>query len=549
MNKFLFFLFLICASASFAIASDKNIYKELDEALTQQHEFLHIKQNRIDSLKGMLVDDLSDADRFNFYIQLFDEYQPFILDSAFTYITKSIDLAIQMGDSAQLINAYIHQGYLYTFSGLYSEAIKILERMDPAKMEEARKIQYSYLSMTLYEHLARFALNEKIAANYNQLRSNWRDTILVYHQDGMLLADRLVEKGDYNSAIAIMEEQIPENDRASAIHYHLLSQIYNKQNNRQYEKKYLILSAIADIRNAVKEYISLHDLAYLLYEEGDIDRAYRYIHQCVDDAVFCNAKLRTIEISRFLPLIDAAYSAKEERHQKQIRNFLGFITLLSVLLFLSLIYVYTQVKKLRASRRRQHEINARLHEMNEEQQKLNNELQVLNESLKRSHNKQLALNLTLSDTNRIKEEYITRFLNLCSEYLTKMENYRRQLNQIAATRKVEDLYKELKSKNFIEGELDNFYKTFDSSFLHLYPHFVEKFNELLYPEEQIHLKPDERLTTELRVYALLRLGISDSGCMAEFLRHSASTIYNCRTKMRNKAIDRDSFENDVMKIM
>ncbi|NDV63699.1 DUF6377 domain-containing protein [Bacteroides sp. 224] len=550
MKTHLIGISLIFIFISGASASGKDIYKDLDEALNKQEIFLHAKQTAINDLKDKLTNHTTHEERFAIYSQLHEEYQSFILDSAFTYITHCVDLAEQLKDSTKIISSYIHLGNLYTFSGLYTEALQIFNLLTPQKMDAPERLRYYHLAMTLYEHLSRFSFNQEIAANYMEKRNSWRDSILIYSEDKMLLADQFVEKGDYNSGIKLMEGLIPEGSlkRESALHYHKLSQIYKKQNNQQQEKKYLILSATTDITNSIKEYIALYELAFLSYEEGDIDRAYRYIHQCIDDANFCNAQLRTLEISRMLPLIDAAYKEKENRHREQIKYSLWFITLLSILLLLSLIYVYKQVKKLRASRQKQHEINARLKEMNYEQQKLNDELKVLNDSLKTSHSKQLSLNQNLSEANRVKEEYITRFLNLCATYLTKMENYRKQLNQIAATHKVEDLYKELKSKRFIQEEIDNFYKTFDNSFLHLYPNFVEKFNELLYPDERVSLKPDERLNTELRVYALLRLGITDSGCMADFLRYSASTIYNCRTKMRNKAINRDSFEYDVMRI-
>ena len=310
---------------------------------------------------------------------------------------------------------------------------------------------------------------------------------------------------------------------------------YQKQQNRENEKKWLIISAINDIQSATKDYISLRSLAFLLYKEGDIDRAYKYIKRSLEDALFCNARLRTYEISQMLPIIDQAYQHQSQARQRQLIISLISISLLSVFLLIAVLSVYRQMRKLSVARKDLSQANKLLND-------LNKELSETNKLLKHS-------NETLSEANLIKEEYIGRYMDQCSAYIDKLDDYRRLLNKTATAGKIDDLIQTIKSKQFIEDELKEFYTNFDSTFLQLFPTFVEEFSVLLVDNEEIQLKSGELLNTELRIFALIRLGISDSVKISHFLRYSLSTIYNYRTKLRNKsAVPRDEFESYVMKI-
>ena len=276
-------------------------------------------------------------------------------------------------------------------------------------------------------------------------------------------------------------------------------------------------------------------LAFLLYEEGDIDRAYKYIKRSLEDALFCNARLRTYEISQMLPIIDQAYQHQSQARQRQLVISLISISLLSVFLLIAVLSVYRQMRKLSVARKDLSQANKLLND-------LNKELSETNKLLKHS-------NETLSEANLIKEEYIGRYMDQCSAYIDKLDDYRRLLNKTATAGKIDDLIQTIKSKQFIEDELKEFYTNFDSTFLQLFPTFVEEFSALLVDNEEIQLKSGELLNTELRIFALIRLGISDSVKISHFLRYSLSTIYNYRTKLRNKsAVPRDEFESYVMKI-
>lgn len=320
-----------------------------------------------------------------------------------------------------------------------------------------------------------------------------------------------------------------------AICAYTLSESYRLKGDREKEKELLVLSAIADMKTAVREYVSLRKLAVLLYQEGDIERAYAFVKICMDDAEACNARLRKLEILEIFPIINAAYEQKTENQQTRMKWALASISILSVSLLFAIFYVYKQMKKVAATRREVIEANKRLKELNEELHSSNEQLKVANHSI--------------AENSYLKEEYIGRYMDQCSVYLEKMEKYRRSLGKIAATGNVEELYKSIKSSKFIDGELQEFYANFDNTFLQLFPTFVEDFNALLAQEGQIALKPNKRMNAELRIFALIRLGITDSVKIAQFLRYSVTTIYNYRTKMRNRAAgDRDLLEQEVMKI-
>ena len=272
-----------------------------------------------------------------------------------------------------------------------------------------------------------------------------------------------------------------------------------------------------------------------MYERGDVDRAYRYVQTSLDDATAGNARLRTIGISRIYPLIEGAYRSKIAGQQQQLRRFLLAIALLALVLMVAVVLVGVQLKRLRRARKALSVLNVELERTNRELRESNRQLQEMNR--------------LISDSSMIKEEYIGRYMEQCSLYLKKLEDYRSVLKKTAQTGGVKALQEAVKAYEGVDADLEEFYRGFDETFLRLFPSFVEDFNALLHAPERIELKPGERLNTELRIFALIRLGISDSEKIAHFLRYSVSTIYNYRTRTRNKAAgDRGLLEAEVLKI-
>ena len=248
----------------------------------------------------------------------------------------------------------------------------------------------------------------------------------------------------------------------------------------------------------------------------------------VEDALFSNVQFRTVQMSELYSIIIASHQAKESRTKHKLQHYLVLISVLSAVLVLLFVYLCKQLRKVYRIKEELSQTNAKLARLNEELGEKNEQL---------------------SDSNAVKVQYIARFFDLCSMYIDKMDDYRKSLKKLAQDRKFDELNKRLKSTSMLEDEQDELYKNFDAIFLNLYPSFVEDFNALLTEDERIVLKSEDLLNKELRIYALLRLGITDSVKIASFLRCSLSTVYNYRTKVRNKAaISREEFEKMVMKI-
>ena len=301
------------------------------------------------------------------------------------------------------------------------------------------------------------------------------------------------------------------------------------------EKYYLALSAISDIQSATKDHASLWMLAERLYNEGDVERAYRYMRFSWNENKFFNARLRSWQSADVLWLTDKTYQARIEKQRERLESYAFVVTFLVRLMVVALIYIYRQMKKLALARNDLQSANTQL-------SPLNGELKDMNVCLQ-------STNADLSESNQIKEEYIARFVKLCSTYIDKLDAYRRMVNKKITAGQIKELQKITRSQEALDSELDELYANFDSAFLHIFPHFVSQFNALLINEEQILLKRGELLNTELRIFALIRLGIVDSSQIAEFLRYSVNTIYNYRSKVKNKAkVSREDFEELVKQI-
>ncbi len=543
MKKLLFIIgYFILSMPLFANNDIDSLLKVLDSSVDNYQVFSNQKEEQLNKLKYLLRYTNNDDQRYKICGQLYDDYKSYKSDSALTYAQKKLQIAEKMNNRWNLTDAKLNLASIMGTSGMYKESMDILETINIQDNPDL-KAYYFHVYRTVYGFMADYTVSTREKERYNKLVSNFRDSLLVVNPPNsethiMVKTDQLIANKKSDEAIKILLTYYPtiKNDKHTrAIIAYCISVTYQKQQNRENEKKWLIISAINDIQSATKDYISLRSLAFLLYKEGDIDRAYKYIKRSLEDALFCNARLRTYEISQMLPIIDQAYQHQSQARQRQLIISLISISLLSVFLLIAVLSVYRQMRKLSVARKDLSQANKLLND-------LNKELSETNKLLKHS-------NETLSEANLIKEEYIGRYMDQCSAYIDKLDDYRRLLNKTATAGKIDDLIQTIKSKQFIEDELKEFYTNFDSTFLQLFPTFVEEFSALLVDNEEIQLKSGELLNTELRIFALIRLGISDSVKISHFLRYSLSTIYNYRTKLRNKsAVPRDEFESYVMKI-
>ena len=519
-KRIILFILSFFSISLFSTNQLDSLLRELDKVVNSRSIYAHRKETTIGNLKAQLSQTAIDEQRFNIYGKLFDAYRNYQTDSAYHIAKERIKLADQINLPKEKALSYMNLAEVMRTTGMYKESLDILESLRVKGLEKENRPYYYHLYHSLYILMADYSISEEDRIMYNDLVYSYKDTILHVEQIDtintlLVESSKEIMRGEYSKALAIVNKAHMDLADSSAMVTYTLSEIYRNKGNAYEQKKNLALSAIADLKLGVKEYISLRELAILLYNDGDIDRAYSYMKCAMEDAIFCNARLRMLEVSKMLPLINETYDFRMQQERNRL-FWLLFITIgLAIVLVITITYIYKQVKTLSSIRKYQKKMNTNLKIMNT---KLND------------------VNSQLSDANLVKERYIGYVFNICSSYIDKLENFRLTVHKKVRAGQIEDLRKITSSSSLVDDELKEFYKNFDSIFLNLYPTFVQEFNALLAPDEQISTKDGELLTPELRIFALVRLGINDSVKIAEFLHYSPQTIYNYRLKVRNKTI-------------
>jgi len=516
----------------------------LDSTIARNKSFMHAKEQRIQSLRELTRKPaMSPEEAYAINTLLYEEYLKYNFDSTLNYINRNLEIANKLQNQEWIHETKFRLSHIFSSSGMYSESLDILESIDENRLPDRQRLDFFSCYQHVYAELGMYTVLKEAAARYRSLSASYRDSLLsgLDHESDeylLLYEAKLQDMGNFeesrkiNSMLLSRTKQV---DPEFALYAFQRAISYRIQGNIELQEKYLIQSAIADIKAAVKDNVSLTLLAMILFDNQDIDRAYKYIMFSLEDAKFYNSRLRYIEISRILPLISEAFQVKSEKQKAQLRFYAVVITILAIMLILALMLRYIQMKKLFRARR--------------DLQNANTQLNHLSKDLFRVNAKLKALNQELSESNYRKEEHIGFFLNLCSTYIDKLEDFRKMVHRKVTSGQYEELFNTTKSNHFLDSELKEFYANFDNTFLQLFPDFVEQFNALLMEEEKIVLRVNELLNTELRIFALIRLGITDSSRIASFLRYSVNTIYNYRTRVRNKAlVPRDDLEQRVRMI-
>ena len=542
MNRFLLFVFILLLPYYLKAQTSDALLSEIDQTIENNSFYTQKKEREITLLKSLLKTTSNPIAKFEITQKLYISYNSYQSDSALVYARKNLQIAKSLKDLKKLNQSEINLVSIMGTLGMYKEGIDVLSfiSISPAS---ALKGSFHDVSRTIYRQMADNAPSNLEKEKYLQLSKKYRDSCIAYFPANSV--SYIIAKADWNldhkkpdktlRLLLPYFSKINQSDSNRAIISYIISQAYKQKNDRLKEKEWLSISALSDLQLAKKEYISLRSLAFLLYEDGDIERAYIYIKRSLDDAVACNARLRTYEISKMLPIISESYQQQNETNKFQLIVFLTSASILVLILLALLFLLFKQMKKLSDAKKALSSANEKLSE-------LNSELHIFNEKLNQSNN-------TLSEANFLKETYIGRYMDQSSDYLGKLDEYQRKLNILATTGKINDLISTVKSKEYIENELKEFYTNFDKTFLQLFPDFIREFNNLLLPNEKIYPKEGEQLNTELRIFALIRLGIKDSAKISIFLRYSISTIYNYRSQLKNKSAGpRDEFEERVMQI-
>ena len=533
---FLFFILLTSSTSTLASTSAEAILDSLDQTIAAKQEFEQQKEEELSLLKEWLQESSAQQGIYDLSTRLYEAYRKYQIDSAIVYAEKALKSA---NTPKNVKNTQLQLVILYSSTGMFREAETILRSINKNSLPESLLPDY-YNAWRLFFNY--YAANVRLP-EYNQKTRIYRDSLMQALNPASMFfrinqAESLIEGGDTQSANQLLTNMLreinPENENYAMVTF-LKGLLHEITGETEKSQRFFALSAINDIRKSTKDNSSIQHLAALAYEQGNIERAFQYSQVALNDALFCNVQFRTYYLTQFFTFINANYKEKIEHQKSQLWLFLSLISLLSLFLIVAVIYVYKQMDKV--SR-----IRSELDEMNKELIRLNNDISRKNEQLNDR-------NALLIDSNQIKEEYIAHFFDLCSTYINKLENYRKTLNKKAVNGEHQELFKMLKSTSLIETEVEELYHHFDTIFLNLYPTFVDEFNALLSDEETSEPRSGEKLNTELRIFALVRLGITDSVKIASFLRYSLSTIYNYRTRARNRsAVPREEFEERVMKI-
>lgn len=498
--------------------------KRVDEALDNMSEYVDQKEARIAVISEVLQhDDMTLQQRYGVYGRLYEEYAPYQFDKALQMLQKQEDIADSLSDSSLKTTALLNEAFLLTTSGLYHEADKTFSQLDTLSFDYQQKIiWYNARQKFLTDYQAYLKTSgidlpeaSKISSYQKLILENTpENSYLNRHISIMLLiwANRWEDAYDENLRLI---ETLNKSSRDYAVQAYWQGFICENLERKEENIHWWVESAICDIKGAIKDNAALCSIAIKLSDPRDTERAFRYIRLSLEDAIFYNAKLRMVQIASTMPWIEKAYIDGQTAQVEETHRYLVFISLAALLLLLSVLFVirlHIQGKK-----------KARTIESQ------NTMLAESNRSIVQTEDTLRRTNLELREANAAKEEYLGLFLSMCSGYLDKLK-------------------KTLPREQY-DAELKNFYKTFDTSFLTLYPNFVSEFNSLLKEEFRITVKEGDLLTTELRIFALIKLGITQSSHIASLLRYSVNTIYNYRAQIKNAALsDRDNFEEMVRKI-
>ena len=546
----LFFIFALSQESSMAHSnvsetqlSLNELYSLLDRSIKNSQQHIKAKEHRLSVLRRQ-YDGMSNLQaRYELADGLYREYYSYSNDSALVWLGRGLELAKALKRNDLLNNRRLLLANQYGLSGFYNEAIFHFQQIPLERLSMEDRINYYFVGSHFYGDLAFFSKDSQIEQQYYHIADRYSDSLnaIASHNSISYLwrkTERLNNSDQYQEALKTStqwEKQVSYGTHDYAIMAFFRAEIYRKMKNRDEQKRWLAISALCDINSAVMDQSSLWNLANLLSEDGDNDRAYQYMDFSWTCVSHFSTHMRGWLVSPILTLINNNYRDSLQSANHHLMLLIVVVSLLSIILLGIIFYVQHKRTQLAKARNELKSINSRL--------------EILNEQLSNANTLLSSTNHQLSDANKMKDEYIGKFLSTCSEYIDKLDNYRIKVNRKLKARQYNDLLKMTETDELKSNELNELFYNFDTVFLHLFPNFVNDFNALLQPEHRIHIPHGGQLTTDLRIFALIRLGIEESSRIAEFLNYSPNSIYNYRARIKKKALcDRSEFEKRVKNI-
>lgn len=518
---------LLLACLHLPAAGNDGWLSGLERALEQRPAYIRQKEGRIDSLKRCLRAARNGNERLRLYDRIYGEYHTYRFDSAMYYVNLQKEEAVRQSNSYYATLGDIHRSVLLSTSGYFSESIQNLRGINSAALDSALRVEYYTACEWAYSMWAEYSNDKVYAPRYYQKEMLYQDSLLSilppaspFHH--YWKGENLIRRQRYAEAETCYKralEHLPVNVRLYAMATYGLAQVYSHTRDKEGYEHYLVQAAISDQVCPLKENLALQELAFYLYQEkeGEEERANRFLNFSMEDALFYNNRLRMIEIAQKAPAVVTSYQEANRAKNRRLAASLVCISLLSLGLIFSFAYIYRQMRL--------------LHKRKEDLAGANRELCRLNEAQAR--------------TNHTREGYVSLFMDLCAAYIDKLNRYQELVRRKVKAKQTDDLLKIVNATRLSETDAKEFFIHFDKAFLSLYPDFIERFNALLREGEEIVPKRGEVLNTELRIFALIRMGVKDSSKIATLLFYSPQTIYNHRSAVKGRAKVKEDFEKQV----
>lgn len=544
MKRLLFTaIFTLVALVVSASTRLDDLLAELDAQLQQRNNYRVNREQRIASLMSMKsAEGLSAEHNYTLNRQLIDEYVTFQADSAITYFQQNLALAHEMRNKSLIAVTSIDLAHFYASTGFYFEASQLLDMVDTLSLNKKQLVDYYITQHKLNDELSLYSNDEGQSHRSMQLTTYYSRRIIATAEKGSYPSLRaylwlfMRQNDDANAALTAerMMEVVPELSREWATAAFMRGLVAQQMGDDALYMEWMIRSSIIDMRLGIRDYAALKSIAdYCTHY--DIERSMRYMRVMMEDVQAFNSRLRPWQDAMIWPEIEKGYHDYTERVAATQMRYIYLLVAMVVVVIVLLLYLTMQNRKLKDIRRKMSLTNDQLNTSVEDLQQVAQRL--------------TELNAQIAEANQVKEEYIGVFMQVCSEYIDKMVAERRHIVKSLRNGKADDVRKELESSRLEAEELKHLYNLFDSTFLRLYPTFVEELNSLLAEESRITLKQGEFLNTQLRIFALIRLGINDTPRIATLLHCSLSTIYNYRSRIRyNAQISREDFEKRILTI-
>jgi tetratricopeptide (TPR) repeat protein len=529
MKRILPLLLILIATASlYAQDTREGTLEELNQNIAKKQEFDEIKLKRISGLERTLIANLSLKEKYDLFTNLYHEYKSFNYDKAFFYSQRMQATGRLLKDPVKISDGKIKFGFILLSSGMFKETFDSLNTVDVKILPDSLKQEYYFLTARTYYDLADYDKDKYYAPVYNKRAGIYIDSAIALSNPQSYnytynLGLKYLKLGKRDQAAVLLKKLMNDyqlTDHQLAVTASTLSDIYIQNGENDEAIKLLGMAAIADIKSSTKEAAAMLNLAQLLHKKGDIKNAYVSINEAMNDASYYGARQRKMQVSQILMVIAGEKINSVEEQRRILFIYASLLTLLAGIVILFAFIISRQLKKLR---------------------KADKIIVNTNISLQQTIDK-------LNEADRIKEEYIGYYFNLISEYITKLDRFKRSVNNKLVTKKFEDIQQLVNNIN-LKKEKEELFVNFDKAFLTLFPNFVEAFNSLFAAEHQVKLNAGQLLNTDLRIFALIRLGISDTEKIASILEYSMNTIYNYKARIKSKSlIPNDDFEEVIHSI-